>query len=92
MTTTDDNRDQLMRDLERVAREHFDGHLTIMRFTGNWRIGFGTPEDRFDIGEMPVGRSFEEAACAALARPDEHTAQMGEELRDQFFAKMDAGR
>jgi hypothetical protein len=29
----------ILAELERVAREEFDGHLTIMRFTTNWRVG-----------------------------------------------------
>ena len=26
-----------------TADEHFDGHVTIMKFTTKWRVGFGTP-------------------------------------------------
>jgi hypothetical protein len=55
-----------MKILEDVAAEMFDGHVTIMRFTTNWRVGFGTPNDRDDIRNMPVGYTFEEAARQAL--------------------------
>ena len=26
-----------------TADERFDGHVTIMKFTTTWRVGFGTP-------------------------------------------------
>jgi hypothetical protein len=38
-----------------------------MRFTTNWRVGFGTPHDYADIAAMAVGRTFAEAAQNALA-------------------------
>jgi hypothetical protein len=49
-----------------VARRRYDGHLTIMRFTTNWRVCFGTPEDRDDIEAMSEGDTFVEAAGRAL--------------------------
>jgi hypothetical protein len=52
--------------LTESARERADGHFAVMRFTGNWRVGFGTPSDRFDIDAMHVGSTFEQAAKAAL--------------------------
>jgi hypothetical protein len=61
--------------LVRCAAECFDGHLTIMKFTGNWRVGFGTlgsgdiMELRADIAGMAVGTTLAEAAEAALADP-----------------------
>ena len=47
-----------------------DGHLTIMKFTTNWRVGFGTPFEREDIDAMPVGASFAEAARKLLAEAE----------------------
>ncbi|MER9921634.1 hypothetical protein NKJ84_01590 [Mesorhizobium sp. M0048] len=44
----------------------FDGHLSILKFTTNWRISFATPSSREDIDEMVVGDTFELAARAAL--------------------------
>lgn len=58
--------DQLMDALIITAKERFDGHLTIMKFTTNWRVCFGTPTDRDGIHEMEAGKSFEEAAHKAL--------------------------
>jgi hypothetical protein len=34
--------------IERANKDH-DGHLTIMKFTTNWRVGFLTPNDRWEI-------------------------------------------
>jgi hypothetical protein len=57
---------KLLSRLIRHAENHSDGHLTIMKFTTNWRVGFFTPDDRDYIESMAVGRTFEEAAKAAL--------------------------
>ena len=52
--------------LTEAAHERADGHFAVMRFTRNWRVGFGTPSDRFDIDAMHVGSTFEQAAKTAL--------------------------
>jgi hypothetical protein len=57
--------------LEEEAKKRAGGHFTVMRFTTNWRVGFGTPSDREDIDQMHVGPTFEEAAWAALEEPKE---------------------
>jgi hypothetical protein len=62
----------LLNELTAVADKDFDGHLTIMKFTDNWRVGFGTPHDRRDIDAMAAGKSFEEAARTALAQVGGH--------------------
>jgi hypothetical protein len=56
----------LMEKLTTVANKHFDGHVTIMKFTTNWRVAFGTCEARCDIDRMWEGKTFAEAATAAL--------------------------
>lgn len=56
----------VMRGLEILADRYFDGHFTIMRFTTNWRICFGTPQDREDISTMSEGRTLFEAYSKAL--------------------------
>ena len=61
---------ELLQHLEAVADKNFDGHLTIMRFTTNWRIGFWQPGDRDDIQLMSEGCTFREAAVKALAGAD----------------------
>jgi hypothetical protein len=57
---------ELWQALCQVANERSDGHLTIMKFTGNWRVAFMSPSDRDDIGSMSVGETFGEAARKAL--------------------------
>ena len=60
--------------LTKRAVEICDGHLTIIRFTGNWRVGFGTLDGvnhfshRLAIDRMPAGKTFAEAASLALSR------------------------
>jgi hypothetical protein len=64
-----------MNELVAEAKKRRDGHLTILKFTTNWRVDFGTldfgADDYFEtydlILNMPVGRTFEEAAANALA-------------------------
>jgi hypothetical protein len=63
---------ELMDRLQAIADQKFGGHLTILKFTTNWRICFGSPyeEDLWnDIQKMPVGRSFAEAAQKAVNDP-----------------------
>ncbi|MCP1852741.1 MULTISPECIES: hypothetical protein [unclassified Bradyrhizobium] len=67
-----DENSQLMSLLEDKARSLRDGHLTILRFTTNWRVGFGTPTDRYDIGKAAEGPTFAAAARNALANPEQH--------------------
>ena len=33
----------LLETVEKIADQDFDGHLTIMKFTGGWKAMFGTP-------------------------------------------------
>lgn len=54
--------------LVEVANRDFDEHLTVLKFTTNWRVGFVTPPDRDHIEEMAVGPTFAEAAYVALSR------------------------
>jgi hypothetical protein len=59
------------------AVRYHDGHLTIMRFTGNWRVAFGTPapcdieEWRDEIEEMAQGETLDEAITSALKDDEE---------------------
>jgi hypothetical protein len=52
----------LLRRLVAKANVAADGHLTIMKFTTEWRVGFGTPANPEDIYRMPQGATFREAA------------------------------
>lgn len=55
----DDNK--LLTELATVADQH-GGHFTVMKFTTNWRVGFGTPVSRCDIDQMWEGETFAKAA------------------------------
>lgn len=57
---------ELMERLKETAIHVSGGHFTVMRFSTNWRVGFGTPADRCDICALFEGKTFEEAASKAL--------------------------
>jgi hypothetical protein len=61
---------ELMQCLEEIANAEFSGHFAVMKFSCNWRVSFGTPMKAHSIEpgdvEMCVGRTFEEAAVAAI--------------------------
>jgi len=50
--------------LEDLAKEHYDGHFTIMKLGPVWRIGFGT---LLDSDGWADGKTFAEAAKKAIA-------------------------
>jgi hypothetical protein len=58
---------KLIAELIEAANRRFDGHLTILKFTTNWRVALHTPIDRYDIDKMTAGRTFEEAASKLLS-------------------------
>jgi hypothetical protein len=68
-TVMDGTNGDLMDQLVALAAKGFGGHFIVMKFTTNWRVSFGTPNDRFAIEDMPVGKTFEEAARKALKNP-----------------------
>jgi hypothetical protein len=57
---------ELMAELLRIADAKHDGHLSILKFTTNWRVSFITPNDDEEIKAMAVGKTFAEAARLAL--------------------------
>lgn len=59
----------VMAELERIARERYDGHFSVLRFTTNWRVCFTTPDTALADGSvlgMAEGKTFAEAATAAI--------------------------
>jgi len=52
--------------LVKMANIKFDGHLAVLKFTTNWRVGFITPSGRDGIDAMHEGKTFDEAATKAL--------------------------
>jgi hypothetical protein len=57
---------QWLDELVRVAKDEYDGHFTIMRFTTNWRVGFGTVNSRREVCALGEGETFAAAAEQAL--------------------------
>lgn len=51
---------------EDIAKERFDGHYTLMRFTTNWRFCFGTISDRADIDRMISGATMVDAVMLGV--------------------------
>jgi len=62
---TSDDFDTMVQ-LVTIANADFDGHLSVMKFTTNWRVGFITPDGRDGISAMHEGETFDEAATKAL--------------------------
>ena len=52
------------------ANKYCDGHLTIMKFTTNWRVDFGAQRDDTaeisTIEEMGVGKTLDDAIEHAI--------------------------
>lgn len=57
----------LLKILIDIANERHDGHLTVMKFTTNWRVSFSTPTTLNEVKAMWVADTFEEVAVAAIA-------------------------
>jgi hypothetical protein len=57
---------KLLEQLTQIATDIADGHFTVMKFTTNWRVMFGTPMGRCDICDAFEGKTFEEAAMKAI--------------------------
>jgi hypothetical protein len=53
-------------ELVQLAKREHNGHLTIMRFTTNWREGFGTVNSRCEVCALGEGKTFAEVAQQAL--------------------------
>jgi hypothetical protein len=66
---------ELLRLLAIHADKYHDGHVTIMKFSTNWKVGFGTPYENYgytaEEKPMKAGVTFIEAARKALADPQQ---------------------
>jgi hypothetical protein len=54
------------------ANTRYNGHLTIMKLSGNWRACFGTPWSeniREDISKMVEGNTLEACLLKLLKEP-----------------------
>lgn len=76
------------------AGRRFGGHLTILKFTTNWRVGYGTPNDdghvRDSIELMPEGKTLREALNAFIAKED-RTTKFLEEFPEKLGHKIAEG-
>lgn len=54
---------QMLLDISEVVS---DGHFTICKFTTNWKVFFGTPNED-SIRDAPAFPTFEEAALIVIA-------------------------
>jgi formate dehydrogenase assembly factor FdhD len=62
----DDENLEVLNSLIMECEDLADGHLTIMKFTTNFRACFGTPRSPEDIEKMAVGYTMEEAIIGAV--------------------------
>jgi hypothetical protein len=50
-----------------VSSKKYDGHFTLMRFSGNWRACFGPqPSSRSDIDNMMPGETLRDCLLSVL--------------------------
>ncbi len=66
------NQEEIMEKCILIANRKYDGHLTIMKFTTNWKVCFGTPSDRDDIQKMVTGKDLTEALLKLNAKELSH--------------------
>lgn len=52
--------------VEKIAKEEFDGHYTLMRFTTDWRFTFGTVNNREDVYLSVKGKTIDEVLDKAI--------------------------
>lgn len=54
---------EVLSKLIKIANEDYQGHFTLMKFSGNWRCCFGTPsgDSRSCIYQMEEGATMVEA-------------------------------
>lgn len=59
--TMEEKKVNKLQDLIDIADKEYDGHLTLMKFTGDWRCCFGTIDDRMKSYYMAYGETMDEA-------------------------------
>lgn len=58
--------EKLLEQLEERAIKYYGGNYTILRFTTNWKVVFGTVNEREQIDELEGFRSLKEAIVNCL--------------------------
>ena len=61
------NTQEKMNKVIEIADKEFDGHFTLMKFTSNWRLTFGTVEDRDMISAAECGLTLDEVLDKVIA-------------------------
>lgn len=56
----------VLKSLQTIDDRYFDGHFTVMKFTTNWRVGFGTQNNLEMIMDMRDGKTLMDAYKAAI--------------------------
>jgi len=63
--------DNILQFIRLISKKHFDGHFTIMKFTTNYRISFGSqPDTRKKIEAMASGSTLLDALIGAIQKID----------------------
>lgn len=60
------NTQEKMNKVIEIADKEFDGHFTLMKFTTNWRLTFGTVENREDINASECAETLDEVLDKAI--------------------------
>lgn len=74
MTDNEMTVQELISVAEAIAKDRFDGHLTLMKFTTGWKAAWGTPDLDSGDGRSQVARlkpypSLEDALKGLLRSP-----------------------
>ena len=70
---------------QRVARRHYDGHITMLRFTSGWKVAFGTVTERDEIASLEAFASLDDALADLIANEcDPRTHAMRGSGMDMF--------
>jgi hypothetical protein len=51
--------DDLITLIENLAKEETDGHVTLMKFTGGWKVFLGTPLIDYNEGRDKLGAEIQ---------------------------------
>jgi len=71
---------ETIKKIEAIAKVIADGHFTIMKFSSNYRAGYGTKNERHEINRMRSYNTLEECIDGLL-----------KEGKDEVFARFSEG-
>lgn len=85
MTTSEFSKETLQQ-LVQIVTDSYDGHLTILRFTGGWKVTLGTPqmtrESYEEVAKLPQFQSLENALAWATSKDCQDFHRTLKELRE----------